>query len=53
MKDIVVYTGLAALGVFILCLIVKYIIERVKRAQFRKKNRETQFSGSAAGPKDV
>lgn len=41
------YIGLAALGAFILYLIVKSIIENIKREQFLKKNRETQFSGSA------
>ena len=47
MKEILIYFGLAALGAFILYLIVKSIIESIKREQFRKKNRETQFSGSA------
>lgn len=43
------YIDLAALGAFILYLIVKSIvdIENIKREQFLKKNRETQFSGSA------
>ena len=47
MKEILIYIGLAVLGVIVLYLIVKSIIENVKREQFRKKNRETQFSGSA------
>lgn len=47
MKEILIYIGLAILGAFILYLIVKSIIESIKRAQFRKKNRETQFSGKA------
>ena len=49
MKEILMYIGLAALGAFILYLIVKSIIdiENIKREQFLKKNRETQFSGSA------
>lgn len=47
MKEILIYIGLAALGAFIPYLIVKSIIESIKREQFRKKNRETQFSGSA------
>lgn len=47
MKDILIYIGLAAFGAFILYLIVKSIIESIKRAKFRKKNRETQFFGSA------
>lgn len=48
MKEILIYIGLAALGALVLYLIVKSIIESIKREQFRKKNRETQFSGSAA-----
>lgn len=47
MKEVLIYIGLAALGAFILYQIVKSIIESIKRAKFRKKNRETQFSGSA------
>lgn len=47
MKEILIYFGLAASGALILYLIVKSIIESIKREQFRKKNRETQFSGSA------
>ena len=47
MKEILLYIGLTALGVFVLYLIVKSIVENIKREQFRKKNRETQFSGSA------
>ena len=47
MKENLIYIGFAALGAFFLYLIVKSIIEGIKRAKFRKKNRETQFSGSA------
>lgn len=47
MKEVLIYIGLAALGAYILYQTVKSIIESIKRAQFRKKNRETQFSGSA------
>ena len=47
MKEILIHIGLVALFAFILYLIVKSIIESIKREQFRKKNRETQFSGSA------
>ena len=51
MKEILIYTTLAALGAFVLYLIVKSIIEKIKREKFRKKNRETQFSGSAVKEK--
>ena len=44
---ILIYIGLAALGAYVLYLIVKAIIESVEHQRFRKKNRETQFSGSA------
>lgn len=47
MKEIIIYIGLTVLGTFILYLIVKSIIESIKRAKFRRKNRETQFSGAA------
>lgn len=47
MKEILIHIGLAALGAFVLYRIVKAVIERIKRERFRKKNRETQFSGSA------
>ena len=47
MKEILIYICIAALGAFILYLIVNSIIESCKREQFRKKNRDTQFSGSA------
>lgn len=47
MKEILIYIGLAALTALVLYLIVKSIVESSKREQFRKKNRETQFSGSA------
>lgn len=47
MKETLIYLGLAALCAFVLYRIVKAIIESIKREQFRKRNRETQFSGSA------
>ena len=47
MNEILIYIGLAALCALILYLIVKSIIESIKREQFRRRNRETQFSGSA------
>lgn len=47
MKEILIYVALAAIGAFVLYLIVKSIIENIKREKFRKKNREAQFSGSA------
>ena len=48
MKEILIYVGLAALGTFVLYLIVKSIVENIKYEQFRNKNRESQFSGCAA-----
>lgn len=45
--EILLYIGAAVLGAFVLYLIVKSVIESIKREQFRKKNRKTQFSGSA------
>ena len=47
MKRVLIYIGLAALGVFILYQTVKSIVENIRRNRFRKKNREAQFSGSA------
>ena len=47
MKEILIHIGLVVLIAFILYLIVKSIIENIKSEQFRKKNREAQFSGSA------
>lgn len=47
MNEFLIYVGLAAIGTFALYLIVKFVVESIKRDQFRKKNRETQFSGSA------
>lgn len=47
MKEVLIYVGLAALGALVLYLIVKSIIESIKREKYRKKNREAQFSGSA------
>ena len=38
MKEILIYIGLAAVGAFILYLIVKSIVKSIKREQFRKKN---------------
>ncbi len=51
MKEILIYIGLAALSALVLYLIVKSIVESIKREQFRKKNRETHFSGSAVKEK--
>ena len=39
--------GFAALSGLLIVLIVRSIIESEKKRRFRKKNRETQFSGSA------
>jgi len=36
LKEILIYIGLAALGALVLYLIVKSIIESIKREQFRK-----------------
>ena len=46
MKEIIIYIGLIALSAFILYLIIESIIESIKHEQSRKKNRETQSSGS-------
>lgn len=45
LKNTLLIIGLIALGAFILYRVVKSIIEKIRRKQFRKKNRETQFSG--------
>lgn len=45
--SLLVYICLAAMAAFLLYLMVNSIIEGVKRARFRKRNRETQYSGSA------
>lgn len=42
-----VYIIFVALGLLVLYLIVKSIIESVRRRRYRRKNRESQFSGSA------
>ena len=47
LKEVLIYVGLTALGAFILYRIVKSIVENIRRERFRKKNRATQFSGSA------
>lgn len=47
MKNTLLITGLIALGAFILYRGVKSIVGKIRRKRFRKKNRETQFSGSA------
>lgn len=47
MEEILLYVGLFTVGVLILYRIVKSIIESIERAEFRRRNRETQFSGSA------
>ena len=45
--DILVYIILVAAVSFLLYLMIKSIKESIKRARFRKRNRETQYSGSA------
>ena len=45
--DILIYIGLVAVAAFLLYLMIKSIKESVERARFRKRNRETQYSGSA------
>lgn len=45
--NILVYIGLVAVAAFLLYLMIKSIKESVERARFRKRNRETQYSGSA------
>ena len=47
MKEVLTYIGFTVVSVFVLYLAVESIIENIKRERFRKKNRETQFSGSA------
>lgn len=47
LKNYILIIGLVALGAFFLYRIVKSIVENVRLQRFRKKNRETQFSGSA------
>ena len=47
MKNILLIAGLIAISAFVLYLIVKSVVKHIKREQFRKKNREAQFSGSA------
>lgn len=42
-----VYIALVAFVAILLCLMIKSVKERVELARFRKRNRETQFSGSA------
>ena len=44
---ILIYIGLVAVAAFLLYLMIKSIKESVERARFRKRNRETQYSGSA------
>jgi len=51
LKNILLIAGIIALGTFILYQILKSVIERVKRECFRKKNRESQFSGGAVKEK--
>lgn len=46
-KEVLLYIGLAALGAYILYRKIKSIIEDIRRERFRKKNRESQFFGSA------
>ena len=47
MRSLATIIGLGFLGSFVLYMIVKSIKESIEREKFRKKNRETQFSGSA------
>lgn len=51
MKKFILLLGLFALITHILYMMVKSIIENEKRKSFRKKNREAQYSGSAAKEK--
>ena len=51
LKNVFLILACLALTVFILYLVVKSIIENVKRKSFRKKNREAQYSGSAVKEK--
>lgn len=44
---ILIYIGLVAVTAFLLFLMIKSIKESVERARFLKRNRETQYSGSA------
>ena len=46
-KEVLLYIGLVALGAYILYRKIKSIIEDIRRERFRKKNRESQFFGSA------
>lgn len=45
--NVLVYIGLVAVAALLLYMMIKSIIKRVERARFRKRNRETQYSGSA------
>lgn len=47
MKNFFFIAGLVVLSALFLYLIVKSIIEGIKHEQFRKRNRQAQFSGSA------
>ena len=51
MENVLLYIGIATLCAFILLMIIKLFIECIKREQFRKKNRDTQFSGSVVKEK--
>lgn len=53
MENVLLYIGIATLCAFILLMIIKLFIECIKREQFRKKNRDTQFSGSVVKEKKV
>ena len=48
---ILVYIGIAAIAASLLYLMIQSIKENVELARFRKRNRETQFSGSAVKEK--
>lgn len=51
MENVLLYIGIATLCAFILLMIIKLFIECIKREQFRKKNRDTQFSSSVVKEK--
>ena len=50
--DVVVCIGIAAFVVLGIYAIVKTAVERAERRRFRKRNRESQYSGTAVKEKD-
>lgn len=50
--DVVVCIGIAAFVVLGIYAIVKTAVERAERCRFRKRNRESQYSGTAVKEKD-